>query len=76
MSVNLPTKFYTVAWIIWVAYFFVIETLSFLDKDPGESFSAHVVWVREAVGSFAWFMIAGVLCWLLYHFLVEKKVFT
>lgn len=76
MSVDLPNKFYTLAWIGWVMYFLVIEGLAILDKDPGETFSAHVVWVKNAVGSFAWFMIGATCLWLFYHFLFERGRFT
>ena len=76
MNIDLPRSFYTWGWAGWILYFVVLEGLAVLDDDPGETLSAHVVWVRNNIGSFAWFMIAGVLLWLLYHFLVERRVFT
>lgn len=76
MNIDLPQSFYTWGWAGWFLYFAILETLAVLDDDPGETLSAHVVWVRQNVGSFAVFIIAAVCLWLLYHFIFERKVFT
>lgn len=32
---------YTVAWIVWVLFFFVVEGLALFSKKPGGTFSEH-----------------------------------
>lgn len=72
--ISLPTRFYTWAWIIWVLWFLVIEALALIDKDRKDTFSEHVWTVRDHGGSLFWFMLAGFLLWLAYHFLFEGKI--
>lgn len=63
---------YTVAWIMWLAMFGVIEGAALFNKDKGDTLSEHVwAWfkIRE---SRQWnirrFALAGFLVWLLVHF--------
>jgi hypothetical protein len=64
---------YTVAWAIWIVYFLAVETIAILDKDRGDTLSEHV-WAIVRSSSFAWFMVGGLLIWLVYHFLFEGRV--
>lgn len=65
---------YTWAWIVWIAWFLVWEGMALLDKDRGDTFSEHVWLVLRVGGSFLWFILAGFLAWLIYHFLWEGRL--
>lgn len=65
-------RLYTWLWIGWVAYFLALETWALLRPARGDTFSEHIWYLRDRLGSFFWFMLAGFLFWLVYHFLIEK----
>lgn len=59
-------------WIGWIVLFFAIEIPAILNGTPDDTLSEHV-WGLISLGSFFWFVIAGLLVWLLYHFLWEGR---
>jgi len=66
---------FTWAWIIWIAWFLFWETWSLIERAPGnkETFSDHIWALRNSGGSFAWFMVAALVLWLAYHFIIEGR---
>jgi hypothetical protein len=69
---------YTVAWIIWIALFLVIEGMALANKAPGDTLSEHVwKWFRTDVEPANrtlqdWLLrgiLLGFLLWLCLHFL-------
>lgn len=69
---------YTVAWLLWIAAFLVIEGAAILDRRRGDTLSEHVwKWfaVRVAAGktakarNFRRFALLAFLAWLVIHFL-------
>lgn len=65
---------YTWAWIIWIAWFAVWETLALLDsRNNDETLSHHLWWLRDNSASIIVFLFFGVLFWLVYHFAVEGR---
>lgn len=68
-----PMSKFTVAWIIWVAWFIFWEGWALLDRARGDTLSEYVWLLRNKGGTFVAFMLAGFLCWLLWHFIVEGR---
>ena len=68
----IPKVAYTWAWIIWIGWFFVWEFLALMDRDFGDTFTEHSRPIVQAT-SFGWFISAGALSWVLYHFLFEGR---
>lgn len=64
---------YTWAWLIWVVWFVVWETLALLDDDNPETLSEHIWWIRNEGPSIVVFLLVGLLAWLVYHFTVEGR---
>lgn len=70
---------YSVAWLVWVGVFIVLETAALINGTPNDTLSEHVwrwfglhasgVWavIRRAI-------LAGALGWLVVHFLSAGRV--
>ncbi|SFC55426.1 hypothetical protein [Streptomyces aidingensis] len=70
---------YTIAWLVWLAAFGVIEGTALLNKREGDTLGAHVwkwaaikgdsrlVWVRRG-------LLVAFLAWLSAHFLTGGRV--
>lgn len=59
---------FTVAWVVWIAAFGVIEGIALRRKERGDTLSEHVWAVLRRPGPW-WFLAAGFLVWLTAHFL-------
>jgi hypothetical protein len=64
---------YTIAWLLWIAMFFVIEVPAILDKDPGDTLTEHTrKWFSTRSKSRQWrlrrLILACFLLWLPLHF--------
>ena len=73
---NLPQTFYTVSWIVWVAWFVVIEALALRDRDPGDTFSEYVWAFMFDAGRprpVIYFLFAGFWLWLFLHFVFRGR---
>ena len=69
---------FTVAWFVWIVWFIFWETWALIERarfpqEAGETLSEHVWFIRNSGGSFAAFMVAGLVLWLAYHFIVEGR---
>ncbi|MFC8095362.1 hypothetical protein [Streptomyces sp. NPDC057301] len=70
---------WSVAWLVWLAVFVVLETVALLNGTPDDTLSEHIwrwaglhasgVWaaIRRAI-------LAGALGWLVVHFLSAGRV--
>lgn len=60
---------WTLGWIIWLAAFFVWETLSLLDN-RNQELTEHLrpVFLSQPI---TWFLALGLWLWIGYHFLLE-----
>lgn len=61
---------YTWVWLIWIAWFFIWETYT-LGWHKGQELTAHLRPLIQS-NSLVWFIAAGTIAWLAYHFLFEK----
>jgi hypothetical protein len=64
---------YTIAWLLWIAMFFVIEVPAIVDKAPGDTLTEHVRrWFSTRGMSWQWRLrrlaLAVFLLWLPLHF--------
>ena len=69
---------FTWAWVVWIVWFLFWEAWALIErakypKEAGETFSEHIWFLRNNGGSFAAFMVAGLVLWLAYHFIVEGR---
>ena len=65
---------YTVAWLVWLALFIVIEGLAIRDKRKGDTLSEHCwEWfaVKQRKRAWRWrrILLASFMVWLTVHFL-------
>lgn len=74
---------YTIAWLVWLAYFLVVEVMALFNSKPGDTLSEHVwAWfgtqrrkpgeaARKPSGwtQFRRFALLAFLAWLTLHFL-------
>ncbi len=65
---------YTIAWILWILAFGVIEGKALMNKQAGDTLSEHVwAWFSVADKGKAWrirrVVLLGFLSWLLVHFM-------
>lgn len=65
---------YTIAWLLWILAFFVIEVPAILNKRLGDTLSEHVWrWFSVKSRSTGWkirrFSLLALLAWLSAHFL-------
>jgi hypothetical protein len=60
-------------WIGWILLFFAIEIPAVLNDESTDTLSEHV-WAIVASGSLGFFLVAGLLAWLAYHFLIEPRL--
>ena len=63
---------FTWLWIIWLAFFVVIEAAAIIRKDPDDTLSEHVwAWfkIKDKPRAWTWrrVVLAGFLAWLLVH---------
>lgn len=63
---------FTWLWIIWLAWFVVVEGAAIINKDRGDTLSEHVWrWFRihDKPRQWTWrrIVLAGFLAWLLIH---------
>lgn len=60
----------TWAWIVWIAYFVVLETYALLNDARHDALTAHLrpLFIEHPL---TWFLAAGLWLWLGFHFLVE-----
>ncbi len=75
-SVNLPHWSYTTAWIVWVAWFAVWETLAIIDQGENETFSGHMkdlMWSGSGRPTVVAFLVLPALAWLAWHFYDEVR---
>lgn len=59
-------------WAGWILYFLVVEFWAILDSDPDDTLSEHV-WTLINASSFIGFMVVGLLVWLIFHFVWERR---
>lgn len=65
-------SWWSLLWAAWIVLFFAIEIPAVLNGSPDDTLSEHV-WHLLSIGSVFWFLVAGLLIWLLYHFLWEGR---
>lgn len=63
---------FTIAWLLWLAMFVVVEGIALIRKDRGDTLSEHVwKWfrIRDKPRQWTWrrAVLAGFLVWLLIH---------
>lgn len=61
---------YTAAWVVWILWFVFWETYAVMSATD-ETFSHHIWWLRNNGPSIIFFLILGIVLWLVYHFTVE-----
>ena len=64
---------WTLAWLLWIAMFFVIEVPALIHRAPGDTLSEHVrEWFATRTKPRAWrlrrLVLACFLLWLSVHF--------
>jgi hypothetical protein len=67
-------KPYTVAWIVWILAFIVIESKAIARKAEGDTLSEHVWAILKYPP--AWWVGAGFMVWLTGHFILRAKPAT
>lgn len=72
MSVAGPKRRYTVAWVVWIAAFVVIETLALLNRDEGADTLSEHVWIAVSSPP-VWWLTAAFMVWLTIHFLFDGR---
>jgi len=73
---DLPHYAYSVAWIFWVLWFILWETLAIIDKGENETFSGHIkelMWSPGGRPTVLAFLVAPLLVWLAWHFYDEVR---
>ncbi len=63
---------FTAAWVVWIVWFVVWEAYALIDGGE-ETFSHHIWWLRNNGPSIVFFLILGIVLWLVYHFTVEGR---
>ena len=69
--IDLPTDLYRWFWIIWIASFFVMETLALIDSDRNDTLTELIRPVVQA-RPIGYFLAGALILWMLWHFLVER----
>ena len=69
---------WTIAWLVWLVAFCVIEGLALYNRTPGDTLSEHVWrWLMPCRGARAWrirrFALLSFMAWLSLHFLTEGR---
>lgn len=67
---DLPLLAYRISYIVGALLLLVAELLAVVDPGQGDTITEHVRPVVRS-SSFGWFLAAGLLFWLTYHFLWE-----
>lgn len=61
-----------VFWIAWIAVGFFYEMWAIINRQPGDTLSEQVWWLRQnmsgEVFSLILFLLAGLAAWAVYHF--------
>lgn len=73
--IDLPRWAYLSAWLFWLVWFGVWETLAILDKGENETFSGHMkllMWQNGRPTVVAW-IVLPILAWLIWHFYWEVR---
>lgn len=65
---------FTVAWLLWLAMFLVVEGIALFNKEKGDTLSEHIwKWFSVKDKGKGWlarrFVLAAFLVWLLLHML-------
>ncbi len=60
---------WTVAWLLWIAAFFVLETITLANRSHNE-LTAHLRPVLQSAPQ-VWFVGLGLWCWVAVHFFVQ-----
>lgn len=60
----------TWAWIVWIAWFFLVETWALITPAPLDTLTAHLrpLFVSHPL---TWYLALGLWLWIGQHFLVE-----
>jgi len=64
-------KKFTIAWIVWILAFVVIEAIAVFNAVEGDTLSEQV-WVVAAI-PLGWIALSAFMLWLTYHFLFDGK---
>jgi hypothetical protein len=59
---------WTIAWLVWLGLFVLIEGFAIARREPGDTLSEQV-WAFIRGKPARWVMLAGFLLWLVWHFL-------
>ena len=60
---------WTVAWLAWILAFFVLETVTLVNRSHNE-LTAHLRPLIQSAPP-VWFVALGLWCWVLVHFFVQ-----
>ncbi|MEK9736188.1 MAG: hypothetical protein VW362_07035 [Candidatus Nanopelagicales bacterium] len=60
---------FTVAWVLWISAFIVIEGVALIRKERGDTLSEQV-WFALKKAPVLWWVGAGFMLWVTGHFLV------
>ncbi len=60
---------WTVAWLLWIAAFFILETWTLVNRSHNE-LTAHLRPVIQSAPP-VWFVAVGLWCWVFVHFFIQ-----
>lgn len=63
---------YTAAWVVWILWFAFWEAAALIGA-TNQTFSHHIWWLRNRGPSVIFFLLLGILAWLVYHFIWEGR---
>jgi len=69
---NLPKRFYTIAWLFLALFSAGLEASALLDKDPGDTLSEHIWWLFDT-HAIIWWMGLGAVLWAIRHLWWKKR---
>ncbi len=64
-------NYWRTAWVALLVAFMVIEIPAILNSENDDTFS-EFIWDFVVVNWVGWVVVAGLLGWLAYHFLIQK----
>jgi hypothetical protein len=64
---------FSLAWLVWLASFAVLEGIALWRPEPGDTLSEHVFAFLDG-GPARYVLLGGFLSWLVLHFMGKGKI--